>query len=80
MASWWWCSVFASDNIYKGNTSRAIQLFLSGVALAVLAAVIFTARISISKWFNYIDISHVLMAGTAVFFYHGARLIALKKV
>lgn len=66
---------FCLYNLYRGRDNRSIRLFIAGVVLSIIAAVIFTGRISISQWFNYIDISHVLMAGTAWLLYRGARLI-----
>ena len=36
-------------------------MMIYGVGLAILAIVAHTTKISISKWFNYIDISHVFL-------------------
>jgi hypothetical protein len=45
---------------------------LFAVGVACIAALIFMNQISVSKWFNYIDISHTLMAIAAYIFYRGA--------
>lgn len=66
---------FALFNYIRGNRGPVPRNLIIGVAFALLAAIIFTARLSISKWFNYIDISHVLMALTAIFFYRAAQSI-----
>ena len=49
--------------------------FLVGVMFAAFAAIIFMNQISIHSWFNYMDISHVLMAVAALKFYKGAKLV-----
>lgn len=52
---------------------RGSYIILIGVAIACVAALVFMNKISIDKWFNYIDISHTLMAVAAYVFYRGAR-------
>ncbi len=42
------------------------------VLIASVAALIFMNQISIHKWFNHLDISHLIMAGAAYVFYKGA--------
>lgn len=64
---------FAIFNYYQGNRKPAVMNLIGGVIAALIAAVVFTARLNISEWFNYIDVSHVFMAITAVFFYRAAR-------
>jgi hypothetical protein len=51
------------------NGARIICL---SVLFTVLAAVFYTTKISISPWFNHLDISHCIMALGAYFFYRGA--------
>ena len=70
---------FALFNFFKGNRGPVVMNLVGGVISALLAAVIFTMRISISEWFNYVDISHVLMAVTAIFFYKAADAVRLEK-
>lgn len=45
------------------------------VGIATVAALIFMNKISIHMWFNYLDISHTLMATAAFVFYKGALLL-----
>lgn len=63
---------FSLFNFFKGSRGPVVMNLVVGVIFALLAAVTFTMRLSISEWFNYIDISHVLMAVTAIFFYRAA--------
>lgn len=64
---------FCLYNYWRGSHTRFIQNMITGVVLSMIAAVIFIGRFGISQWFTHADISHLLMAATAVFFYRGAR-------
>lgn len=65
---------------YFKTRDRGSYMILIGVAIACIAALVFMNKISIDKWFNYIDISHTLMAVAAyVFFYRGARNLSKPK-
>lgn len=70
---------FALFNFFRGNRGEVVMNLVGGVLSALVAAVIFTMRLSISEWFNYVDISHVFMAITAVFFYRAASAILKEK-
>jgi hypothetical protein len=48
-------------------------LMLRAVGMAIVTALIHLTRFSINKWFNYLDIAHVLMIFTACFFYRAIR-------
>lgn len=58
---------------YYRTRKRASLVVLIGVGIGCLAALTFMNRISLHTWFNYLDISHVLMAIAAWIFYLGAR-------
>jgi hypothetical protein len=51
------------------------KYMLAGVGFAALAAIFFMTKISLHQWFNYLCISHVLMAVAAAFFYWGTTKI-----
>jgi hypothetical protein len=71
--------VVASLNLYvfmKLKTAGS-KLFLIAVGFSAIAALIYMNKWSISVWFNYNDISHVLMSISALFFYFGARRIII---
>lgn len=54
-------------------------LLMLGIALGIFPAIIYSNEISLHRWFNYHDISHVLMAIDMYVIYRGARLIALNR-
>jgi hypothetical protein len=45
------------------------------VLVASCAALVFMNKLSIHTWFNYLDISHTIMAIGAYLFYRGAKLL-----
>ena len=47
---------------YSKVKSQLSLMMIYSVALATVAAVFHTTKISISKWFNYMDISHMFLA------------------
>lgn len=48
------------------------KIIIIAVLIASCAALVFMNKISIHTWFNYLDISHVMMAVGAYVFYRGA--------
>ena len=71
--------VVASLNIYVFTKLKTpgSKIFLIAVGFSAIAALIYMNKWSISVWFNYNDISHVLMSISALFFYFGARRIII---
>lgn len=63
---------FHGYNYWKTRDQGSL-IILKAVGVACIAALVFMNEISLSQWFNHIDISHVLMAIAAFFFYKGAR-------
>jgi len=59
--------------VYYKTRDPGSKVILIAVMIACLAALTFMNQISLHTWFNYIDISHVLMATAARFFFLGAR-------
>jgi hypothetical protein len=57
--------------------NRGSGIIVIAVVIACAAALIFMNKISLHTWFNYLDISHTLMAVAAYVFYRGA--LAMKK-
>jgi len=62
--------------VYYKTKDRGSLIFVMAVLIASAAALVFMNRISIDRWFNHLDISHVLMALAGLVFYRGA--LALK--
>lgn len=46
---------------YSKTRSKLSLMMIYGVALAVGAIIVHTAKIAISKWFNHLDLSHVFL-------------------
>lgn len=61
--------------IYHKTRSLGSRKLLWAVAIAALAATTHLLELSIHRWFNHLDLSHVLMALGAWYFYKGAVLV-----
>jgi len=57
---------------YLKTKDKGSLTILKAVAITCIGSGFFIFRISFSKWFNYIDISHVFLAIAAYVFYLGA--------
>lgn len=58
--------------VYFKTRDQGSKIILIAVMIASVAALIFMNQIALHKWFNHIDISHMLMAVAAYVFYQGA--------
>ena len=67
-----------STFIYIKTKSKGSKFFLIAVLFAAISALFFMNEWSLHMWFNYLDISHTLMAISAFLFYRGARGIMLE--
>jgi hypothetical protein len=61
--------------IFKMNRAESSVLFLVATGIAALAATVHLSQFSIHTWFNHLDLSHVLMAGSAYVFFLAGRKI-----
>lgn len=61
--------------LFFKTKNAASKYILIGIAFAALAALFFMNEISPHQWFNYLSVSHVLMAVAATFFYIGTSKI-----
>ena len=66
--------------LFLKTKNTAGKYLLTGVAFAALAAFFFMTKISPHQWFNYISVSHVLMAVAAAFFYIGTTKIDMSVI
>lgn len=66
--------------LFLKTKNKASKLMLVGVGFAAIAALFFMNKISPHQWFNYLSISHVLMAVAATFFYLGTKNIDMSVV
>ncbi len=66
--------VFSFEAIlYKFSKAESSKLFLIAVGISSLAATTHLTQFSIHPWFNYLDLSHVLMASSAFVFFRGGQ-------
>ena len=61
--------------IYYKTRDPGSRIFLVAVGFSALGALVFLSEWSIHKWFNYYDLSHVLLTVAAILFYRGSRVI-----
>ena len=64
--------------LFYKTRSKSSRNMLIGVSFAAAAALIFMNNISLHRWFNYLAISHVLMAIGTLNFYRGAIEISIE--
>jgi hypothetical protein len=57
---------------YWKTGNRGSKIICQSVIFTSFAAFFYTSKISISPWFNHLDISHCIMAIGTYFFYRGA--------
>lgn len=57
---------------YYRTRDKGSLIILWAVGVTTIASVVFTNELSLSTWFNYIDMSHVLLAIAAYIMYLGA--------
>ncbi len=61
--------------LFLKTKNTAGKYMLAGVGFAAIAAIFFMTKISPHQWFNYLCVSHVLMATAATLFYLGTQKI-----
>jgi len=66
--------------VYWKTRSEGSRLFLIAVSFASVSAIIYMNQLGISKWFTHSDISHILLAIAAYYFYRGASKMTRENV
>lgn len=61
--------------VFSKTKSAGSRLLILAVVVAALAALVHLTEFSPHRWFNHLDLSHVLMAVAAWYFYKGAAQI-----
>lgn len=64
--------------VWWKTRDKGSAIIICAVGIASFAALVFMNKISFDKWFNYLDISHVIMAVGAYVFYRGALKLGTK--
>jgi len=59
--------------VYLKTKDKGSRQLLFAVGISALAAAVHLSKLSLHKWFNYLDLSHVLMATAAYVFYLGVK-------
>lgn len=60
--------------VFQGMKGLRAEIFVAtGIGVSALTAVVHSLKISLSQWFNYNDISHLLIVTSLVLMYHGVR-------
>ncbi len=65
--------------LFLKTKNKATQYIMAGIGFAALSALVFATEFSIHEWFNYLSLSHVLMAVATVFIYEGVKRIKIKE-
>lgn len=60
---------------YYRTRDKGSLVIITGVAITAIASVVFINKLSIHTWYNYLDISHTLMAFAAYVMYRGGLLL-----
>jgi len=61
--------------VYFKTRQKGSRLYLVGIAWSLMGSIIFLTQTGFGKWFNHLDISHVLMSITGMYFYKASLLI-----
>jgi hypothetical protein len=58
--------------VFYNTRKQGSKIMLIAVFFSALAALVFMNKWGISRWYNHFDISHTLLALSAIFFYRGS--------
>jgi len=72
--------LFLEGYLFIKTKNKAGKYLLAGVAFAAVAALFFMTKTSPHRWFDYLCVSHVLMAIAAWLFYLGAMRIDMNEI
>jgi hypothetical protein len=64
--------------LFLKTKNEATKYIMAGIGFAALSALAFATKFSIHEWFNYLSLSHVMMAVATVFIYGGVKRIEIK--
>jgi hypothetical protein len=66
-------------NYFKTKRKGSLLISIS-ILCGILPALVYNTQFSFSNWFNYHDLSHVLVAVNMYITYRGVKLLAFKQV
>ena len=61
--------------LFLKTKNIATQYIMAGIGFAALSALVFATEFSVHRWFNYLSLSHVMMAVATVYIYGGVKRI-----
>ena len=64
---------------FSKTKSQGSKLFIIAIAMGVLPGIIFNTQLSVNRWFNYHDISHIVMATIFFVLFLAARKFSFLK-
>lgn len=64
---------------FSKTKSQGSKLFIIAIGMGVLPGIIFNTQLSVNRWFNYHDISHVVMATIFFVLFLAARKFSFLK-
>ena len=59
--------------VWRATGSQASRLVLWGIGIAALALVVEALDLGLGVWFNYHDVSHVILTASTLLYYRAAR-------
>ncbi|PHR49186.1 MAG: hypothetical protein COA32_03810 [Fluviicola sp.] len=65
--------------VYWKTRNEGSRIFFLTVIFATLAAFFYTSEIGLNKWFNHLDLAHIVMAISMYLLYLGARKLEVLK-
>jgi hypothetical protein len=65
--------------LFLKTKNEATKYIMAGIGFAALSALVFATEFSIHQWFNYLSLSHIMMAIATLFIYGGVKRIELQE-
>lgn len=59
-------------NFYR-NKNKSSKFILLGILMAVFSAIVHSLKLAPHKWFNHLDLSHVFLFSSVLFFFNAAK-------
>jgi hypothetical protein len=71
-------SLIVHYRVYKRTHEDGSRRVVIGILISFLPIIVHSLKFSLSEWFNYKDIAHMIMIISLIIIYKGARLNVLK--
>jgi hypothetical protein len=67
-------TLIAHQLVYQKNHEKANQWIVNGISISFLSIIVHSIKLSFHAWFNYKDISHVIMIIALIIIYRGIKM------